>query len=160
VNLYFDAASERVDSNCCGCGQSGSAPLSADTPEGRLGASYLLALLEGDRLHASRLITDAAKAGMPVSHNYLCVLWPLLKELGRMWELAEIDVAEEHFATATTGMVMAQLYPYLERKKSNGRTVVAATVEGNQHELGVRMVADFFEMAGWRAVYLGSGVPA
>jgi methanogenic corrinoid protein MtbC1 len=76
-----------------------------------------------------------------------------------MWEMAEIDVAEEHFATATTQMVMAQLYSYLKRKPSNGRTVVAATVSGNHHELGIRMVADFFEMEGWRAVYLGPGVP-
>jgi methanogenic corrinoid protein MtbC1 len=160
ANSYFDAAVQRVDSPCCGCGQSGSAPLSTDTVEGRLGASYLLALLEGDRREASRLITTAAKSGMPVRDIYLCVLWPVLKELGRMWELAEIDVAEEHFATATTELVMAQLYPFLQRKASNGRTVIAATTEGNQHELGVRMAADFFEMEGWRAVYLGAGVPA
>src|SRR6185369_4125192 len=30
---------------------------------------------------------------------------------------------------------------------------------GNQHELGIKMCADFFEMEGWRPVYLGPAVP-
>jgi methanogenic corrinoid protein MtbC1 len=32
-------------------------------------------------------------------------------------------------------------------------------VAGNQHDIGLHAVADFFEMAGWRTVRLGADVP-
>jgi methanogenic corrinoid protein MtbC1 len=159
IECFFKPAMCAIDSSTPGCGQSGPSALCRDTPMGQLGLQYLVALLEGDRLAASKLIVGAAQAGTPVRDLYMQVLCPAQKELGRMWELAEIDVAEEHFATATTQMVMAQLYSFLERKPSNGRTVVVATVSGNHHELGIRMVADFFEMSGWRSIYLGPGLP-
>jgi methanogenic corrinoid protein MtbC1 len=87
------------------------------------------------------------------------VLGPVQQELGRLWHMNDLTVAEEHFATATTAMVISQLYPHLPRKQSNGKVVVAASVQGNQHDLGVRMVCDYFEMEGWRAIYLGANVP-
>ena len=36
---------------------------------------------------------------------------------------------------------------------------VAASVEGELHELGIRMVSDFLEMEGWDTHYLGAGNP-
>ena len=30
---------------------------------------------------------------------------------------------------------------------------------GNQHDIGLQVVADFFEMAGWRVIQLGSDMP-
>ena len=35
-----------------------------------------------------------------------------------------------------------------------------AAVAGNQHDIGLHAVADFFEMAGWRSILLGADVPA
>ena len=37
--------------------------------------------------------------------------------------------------------------------------MVATSVAGELHELGVRMVADFFEMEGWDTYYLGANTP-
>jgi methanogenic corrinoid protein MtbC1 len=159
IESFVKPALCAIDSVAPGCGQSSESSLCPETAVGQLGIKYLVALLEGNRLAASRLITDAAKAGMPVRDLYLQVLSPAQTELGRMWEQAEIDIAEEHFATATTQMVMAQLYSFLDRKPCNGKTVIAATVTGNHHEIGIKMVADFFEEEGWRAVYLGAAVP-
>ena len=91
---------------------------------------------------------------------YLRVLQPAQEELGRMWLLGEINVAEEHFATTTTRLVMAQLHAREVCGPSNGKTLVAAAVAGNQHDLGIQVVADLFEMDGWRVIQLGSNVPA
>ena len=77
-----------------------------------------------------------------------------------MWLLGEINVAEEHFATTTTRLVMAQLHAREVCGPSNGKTLVAAAVAGNQHDLGIQVVADLFEMDGWRVIQLGSNVPA
>jgi len=134
--------------------------LAAQTPEERLAAQYLVAVLEGDRREASRLILEAADEGRSIADLYLRVLQPAQEELGRMWLLGEINVAEEHFATATTRLVMAQLHARAVSAPANGKTLVAAAVAGNQHDLGIQMVADLFETAGWRVIQLGANVPA
>ena len=133
--------------------------LTAETPAERLAATYLVAILEGDRRKAIRLILKAADEGQSVPDLYLRVLQPAQEELGRMWLLGEINVAEEHFATTTTRLVMAQLHAREVCGPSNGKTLVAAAVAGNQHDLGIQVVADLFEMDGWRVIQLGSNVP-
>ena len=134
--------------------------LTVDTPEQRLAAKYLVAVLEGDRREASRLILKASDEGRSVSELYLRVLQPAQEELGRMWVLGEINVAEEHFATATTRLVMVQLYARAICGPSNGKRLVAAAVASNQHDLGIQMVADLFELDGWRTIQLGANIPA
>lgn len=134
--------------------------LTAETFEGRLAAEYLLAILEGDRRRASRLILKAADEGQSVPDLYLKVFQPAQEELGRMWLLGEINIAEEHFATATTRLVMAQLHARSVCKSANGKTLLAAAVAGNQHDLGIQVVADLFEIDGWRVIQLGANAPA
>ena len=130
-----------------------------DTPHGRLASTYLLALLEGDRRRASRTILDAADRPESVRDIYLHVLLPAQAELGRMWMTGEINVAEEHFASHTTKMVMGQLLSRAEFQPHIGKTVLAAAVAGNRHDIGLSAVADFFDMAGWRTIQLGADVP-
>jgi methanogenic corrinoid protein MtbC1 len=55
---------------------------------------------------------------------------------------------------------MSQLYPRIFSGERRDRTVVATCVGGELHEIGVRMVADFFEMEGWDSYYLGANTPA
>jgi methanogenic corrinoid protein MtbC1 len=57
-------------------------------------------------------------------------------------------------------MIMSLLYPRIFRTKRNGRSLVSACVSSELHELGARMVADFFEMEGWDTYYLGANAPA
>jgi len=136
------------------------AEITTDSDEGKLAASYLLALLEGDRPKAISMVHAAASKGASVADLYLRVLAPAQREVGRMWLNDEINIAEEHFATATTKMVMSQLSGRAEAKARNGKTVVAASVPDNQHDLGLQMVADVFELNGWRTIALGANVPA
>jgi len=134
--------------------------LSPDTPEGRLAAEYLVAILDGDRHKARRLVIDAAEKGVTVADLYLKVLLPAQEELGRMWVLGEINVAEEHFATTTTRAVMAELQARLSGRPTEGKTFLIAAVPGNQHDLGIQAVADLFELDGWKVIQLGANVPA
>ncbi len=129
------------------------APLSA------LAQSYLAALLRGDRREASRLVLDAVDQGTPVKDVYLHVFQPVQHEIGRLWQLNRISVAQEHFCTAATQMIMSQLYPRIFATERKGRTLVATCVGGELHEIGARMVADFFEMEGWDTFYLGANTP-
>jgi methanogenic corrinoid protein MtbC1 len=131
-----------------------------EEPLAELAGDYLKALLRGDRRAASRLILDAVESGTPVRDIYLNVFQRVQHEIGRLWQENRLSVAQEHYCTAATQMIMSQLYPYIFNSEKTGRTMVAACVAGDLHEIGVRMVADFFEMEGWDTFYLGANSPA
>ena len=131
-----------------------------DAPHADLAAAYLEALAAGDRRRATALLLDRVEAGLAVRDAYLHVFQPVLREVGRLWQTGRIGVAHEHFATAATQAVMSMLYPRIFTTDRAGRSLVATCVSGELHEIGVRMVADFFEMDGWDTYYLGANAPA
>lgn len=135
-------------------------PLASQGENARLTIAYMREVLEGDRRAAADIIVRAVRESTSVLDAYLHIIAPAQAEIGRMWHRGEISVAEEHFATTTTHLVLSLLYPLLPRAASNGRVVVCGSVEGNAHDVGIRMVADCFEMDGWRSIHLGADVPA
>jgi MerR family transcriptional regulator, light-induced transcriptional regulator len=134
--------------------------VSDSLPLGGLAKDYLESLLRGERQIASQLILAAVARGVAVKDIYLHVFQRTQYEIGRLWQINRISVAQEHFCTAATQLIMSQLYPHIFRTERAGRRLVAACVGGELHEMGVRMVADFFEMAGWDTYYLGANTPA
>jgi len=121
---------------------------------------YLKRLLAQDMPGATDLIFNAADSGIPISNLYMNVLQPSLHEVGRLWQLNRISISQEHYFTAATKTIMSQLYPYLVQRPSNGRRLVATCIDGELHEIGIRMVCDIFTMNGWEAIYLGASIPA
>jgi MerR family transcriptional regulator, light-induced transcriptional regulator len=130
------------------------------SPLSPLATAYLQALLRGERHVASQLILDAVEHGVAVRDLYLQVFECSQREIGRLWQINQISVAQEHYCTAATQLIMSQLYPHIFSAEKTGRTVVATGVAGDLHEVGARVVCDFFEMDGWRTHYLGTNVPA
>ena len=118
-----------------------------------LAVSYLNTLLAGDSHLANQLILDAVRHGFGVKDIYLHVFQPCQQEIGRLWQMNRISVAQEHFCTVVTQTIMSQLYPYIFATEKNGRRLVATSVSGELHEIGMRMVADFLEMEGWTTYY-------
>ena len=106
-----------------------------------------------------QLVLDGSTPGLTIPQIYLEVILPAQEEIGRMWVANEITVAEEHFATATSRTILAQLLARAPIRPSNGKTVMTAAVAGNRHDIGLQVVCDFFEMDGWRAIHLGADVP-
>lgn len=133
--------------------------LDGQTPLDDLARRYLTALLSGDRANASRMILHAVEQGTPVKEIYLHVFQPSQHELGRLWQTNQISVAQEHYCTAATQVIMSQLYPFIFAAAKKGPRLVATCVGGELHEIGARMVADFFEMDGWDTYFLGANTP-
>ena len=128
-------------------------------PLAPLAWQYLQALLRGERHVASKLVLDTVQHGTPVRDLYLHVFQPALYEVGRLWMVNQISVAQEHYCTAATQLIISQLYPYILGGEKKRGTLVATCVSGDLHEIGLRMVTDFFEMDGWQTHYLGANVP-
>jgi len=120
---------------------------------------YLNSLLQSDRHTASKLIKDAIENGTSIKDIYLKVFQKSQIEIGRLWQNNKITVAQEHYCTAATQAIMSQLYPYIMNAERINQRLLAVCVGGELHEIGVRMVADFFEMAGWDTYYIGANTP-
>jgi signal transduction histidine kinase len=134
--------------------------ISDDEPLGEIARRYMELLLAGDRHSASRLVTDAAASGVDVREIYLHVFQRTQYEIGLLWQMGRVSVAQEHYCTASTQLIMGQLYPHIFSSQRRGLRLVAASVGRELHELGIRMVSDFFEMEGWDTYYLGANIPA
>lgn len=121
-----------------------------------LARQYLDLLLQGRRNEASELVVGSVEAGTSVKDIYLHVFQPAQHEVGRLWQTNRISVAQEHYCTAVTQLVMSQLYPRIFSHEKGESRMVATCVGGELHEIGIRMVADFYEMEGWDTYYLGA----
>ncbi|MBF0482191.1 MAG: cobalamin-dependent protein [Desulfovibrionaceae bacterium] len=126
----------------------------------QLASRYMESLLQGDRRTASAMILEAVDRGTPVGSVYLDVFQPVQREVGRLWQTNAITVAVEHFCTAVTQMVMSQLFPRIITEKKNGLSMVGCCAGHELHELGIRMVCDFFEMESWDTYYMGANCPS
>ncbi|HEY5623984.1 MAG TPA: cobalamin-dependent protein [Gammaproteobacteria bacterium] len=133
--------------------------LDPNDPHGSLALAYLLACLEGDVRRAIRLLERAQDNGTPVEDLFLEVLVPVQQEIGRMWHANEVSIAEERIVSETTRKAMTLLTERNPVAKQIDKTVLAASVALNTHDIGIRAVADFFQLAGWHVLSLGPDVP-
>jgi MerR family transcriptional regulator, light-induced transcriptional regulator len=122
---------------------------------------FLDAILAGSRDRAREVVDRAGReAGMDVRSLYLEVFQPALRQIGALWQENRISVADEHLATAITQSVMAGLYAgAFPAAPGAGRTMLAACVGSERHEVGLRMICDLLELEGWDTSYLGATVP-
>jgi methanogenic corrinoid protein MtbC1 len=110
-------------------------------------AAYLHALLERDSARARSAVDAALADGVPIPDVYIDVLQPALYEIGHRWAVDELNVAEEHYATAVTQRLLDELGARMRRPARDGRLAVVTATPGELHALGARMVADFLEAA-------------
>lgn len=129
-----------------------------DNPFHHAAHQYLNMLLQGKRQEASLLIDDLLRM-THVKNIYEYIFQPVQYEMGRLWQTHEITVAHEHYCTAATQLIMSGLYKQIFTTPRIGKTLVASAVAGELHELGIRMVSDFFELEGWDTYYLGANMP-
>lgn len=132
--------------------------LVGDSDAAALSRDYLEALLDGDEARASTLLLESVDSEQMSPEVVLEeVLTPVQREIGRLWHAGEISIADEHFATMVARKLVVRLTPVAQ--VSVERTVVTAGVAGDAHDLGVSIVAAFFQLAGWRTICLGGDVP-
>ncbi|OFZ07387.1 MAG: hypothetical protein A2322_05105, partial [Bacteroidetes bacterium RIFOXYB2_FULL_39_7] len=74
-------------------------------------------------------------------------------------ESGQISVASEHLASAIVESVLNEQYSRIIFQIKTNKTVVAASVENEVHQIGIKMVSDIFEMSGFNVHYLGANNP-
>lgn len=117
---------------------------------------YTKSILNGDRLQAEKLVFDALEQVRNIRNIYLKIIQPSLYEVGRLWEIGQVSVAQEHLATAITQSILSAIYARVKLPSSLDQHASVACLEGNYHEIGPRMLADFLQMAGYNTRFLGT----
>lgn len=120
---------------------------------------YLQNLLKGSRANCSSIARRYLEKNPSIKDLYEEVFKAALYEVGRLWETNQITVATEHLATAITEGLLNELFEQIIPQKKLNKKVVVACVENEQHQVGIKMVADVFEMKGWESFFLGAGIP-
>lgn len=122
--------------------------------------NLLESLLAGDRQSCSQIIGNTIKNNVSVEDIYEKNIKIALYEIGDLWERGKISVATEHLASAIIESILNELYSGIISQKRTNKTIVAASLENETHQIGIKMVADIFEMHGWNVHFLGANVPA
>jgi methanogenic corrinoid protein MtbC1 len=134
--------------------------LADGAPHVDLARRFLLATLEGRRDDAVALMIEALARGVSPRELLEHVVLRAQAEIGRMWQMDEIHVAEEHLTSRVVERVLATLAERAPRAARNGRRVLVTTVGGDLHDIGARLVADQLEAAGFETLFLGASVPS
>ena len=128
-------------------------------PQAALANDYLKLLLVQDRGKAGEVIKHALKDGVSIPHIYQHIFTPALHEVGRLWQQNKITVAQEHYCTAATEIIMAQVFAQVLGRPRRELRLLAFCAEGEHHCVGIRMFSELMELNGWAVVYLGGDVP-
>ncbi len=115
------------------------------------------------RVAVETALAAVANGVVGVVQLYTQVLGPLLVDTGTAWQAGTERVWEEHYASATIRTIVEALYPEVMRQAAavprRDTRVLLASPPRELHDLGLRMLADRFELAGYSVTFLGANTP-
>ena len=121
--------------------------------------AYLDLLMANQCVAAYQLVHECMTAGASLATVNVRIIQAAMYDVGRLWQANRISVAREHLATAISQYVMSNAFSRADFAPPMARTAIFANVESNHHALGLRMISDAFETAGWTAHFLGADMP-
>ena len=134
--------------------------ISSERPYAEIANAYLQSLLLFDSGRASEIVIKASNDGASVKDIYRHIITPAQHEVGRLWHLGQLTVAHEHYCTAATEVVMAELFRHLVLSSPpRERRVMCFCVEGERHCIALKMFAHLLTLEGWASTYLGADTP-
>jgi methanogenic corrinoid protein MtbC1 len=120
---------------------------------------YLEGLLTGNRLQCQACFEQWMAATPDLRTLYENLVRRSLYDLGEQWERGRVSVATEHLATAISESLLNLTYPRLFSQPRVGKSAVITCLANEYHQIGGKMVADLFELHGWRGFFLGANTP-
>ncbi len=121
--------------------------------------NYFQALLKGDRSTCSSLVQQLLDQDIALYELYVDLFQRSLYQIGYLWETNKISVSVEHMATSVTESLLTMAYPKIFSADHKGKKAVVSCLVNEYHQIGGKMVADFFELHGWDGYFLGANIP-
>lgn len=120
---------------------------------------FLQYLLNGYKNKARDLILNMHSNGVDIEWIYFNILEISLKEVGVLWEVGEIDVWNEHYISESILDIMRELKSFQKNNENKESSIICLTAGAEQHNIGIKMIADLLEVSGNKVIYLGSNIP-
>lgn len=118
------------------------------------------ALIDGDQPRARAIAQDTFQATNSRTSVFADLMHPAAHQIGELWYLGEIGVAEEHGATAMASVIIEEFPPTpSDRPVRAGTSCLLAAVGEEQHIIGLRVLQLALEDDGWSVQQLGGQVP-
>jgi methanogenic corrinoid protein MtbC1 len=109
------------------------------------------------------VILAAAEGGLSLEELYADVLVPFLASVGQAWQEGRAAVWEEHLIVGAVRTAIEALYPRVLEQKARVEAVPVTVAffcpPEETHDIGLRMLSDRFDLAGFRTVYVGALTP-
>lgn len=109
---------------------------------------YLSALLEGNKAECVKIIANLLEKNEDVKEIYTKLFQKSMYRVGYLWEHNRASVANEHRATKITESLLSLVYPKILDIEKVDKKVIITCIDKEFHELGARMVSDYFELMG------------
>ena len=116
-------------------------------------------LLAGDSAGAWWLVEGRLGGGLDPAAVLTTLVSPALRSIGERWANGELNVADEHRATAMAQRIIGRLGLQFGRRGRSRGTVVLAAPAGDLHTLPVAIVADLLRWRGFDVSELGANTP-
>lgn len=120
---------------------------------------YKKKLMAGNRAACMNIVKNLLNENIAIRELYIRVFQRSLYDIGALWETNKISVAVEHLCTSITEGLISLTYPHVFAAEHIGKKVVITCTPGENHQVGARIVADYFELNGWNSYFLGPNTP-
>jgi methanogenic corrinoid protein MtbC1 len=125
----------------------------------RYTAEYLQAVLEKQKDRSSSVVAKMLEEGFDMISAF-SVLGDAQVEIGELWEKGVIGITDEQFSTATTLECITEVAARFRKFRRETRGVaLLCMVEGEFHQVALRMLAELLRERGWDAVVTGHDAP-
>jgi len=120
---------------------------------------FLDYLVRRDSRASVDVAMSLADEGIPVAQVLTEVVAPAMEEVGNRWLRDELNVADEHAATAIADTVVSVLTAAGPHDSTTPPVVVVACAEGEWHTMPPRILAGALQADGYDVTFLGPSMP-
>lgn len=117
-------------------------------------------LVVGDEPGAWSVAQLALAGGATPAALYMEIFVPALRMIGTRWEEGQINVGDEHCASAVMQRLIGRTGPLFRRPGRKRGIVVLGAPEGELHGMPTALAADLLRGRGFVVVDLGADVPS
>jgi methanogenic corrinoid protein MtbC1 len=121
---------------------------------------FMAHLRERNRSAAIAHVMGLIDAGLSTEAVVSGILGPAQREVGRLWEIGDWSVAQEHVATGITDDVLHAVSLRQPDPAAPRGHVVVACMEGEYHAMPARMLTEVLRGASFAVTFLGASLPA
>jgi DNA-binding transcriptional MerR regulator len=125
---------------------------------GGLCAALCHALVHYQRAKAEEIL--GGLLGVPFKTRLREVYFPVLREIGDLWERRTISIVQEHYATSLLRTHFASILVGIGTSNPRATHAACTTFVGDLHEMGALALAIQLSLDGYRVSYLGPNLPA